>query len=214
MSPLPPSLRDLLEELFWNLSDFISAAAEQTGGGARPAASSCRFGSDSGLVFFAGTVKNLQTWTPLLQSLLSPKGREFIPLKAKMSASPLSQGTKHLTMQTRQITMRSHWQTLFSCQLKSRNYPVIFPQSHFCGRGEWCAPFPDLPEKTLICMFCWILRTTPRKMEAKVIVKPPLASVLLTTILYWSAQNDKHKCVGKTQSLLTFHNYFYMVWAI
>lgn len=55
-----PSLWDLLEELFWNLSDFIPAA-EQTGGGAHPPGSFSRFGSDNGFVFFPGTAKNLQT---------------------------------------------------------------------------------------------------------------------------------------------------------
>lgn len=53
--------------------------------------------SDDGFVFFTGTVKNLQTWTPLLQSLLSPHSYVFIPLKAIISASPLSQGTKELS---------------------------------------------------------------------------------------------------------------------
>lgn len=52
------------------------------------------------------------------------------------------------------------------------------------------------------------------KWKQRSVLSLPWLLFFKTTILYWSVLNDKHKCVGKTQSLLTFSNYFYMALAV
>lgn len=139
MSPLTP-LRDLLEELFWNLSDLIPAAAEQTGGAAHPDVFSppANSGNDSVSPHRYGE-KNMQT--PLLQSLRLPHNNVFVPLKAIISASPLSQGKKKLPPLTLLRSEQGSCRNTSPCTRQTedekwltnvKSFNERYPNRHYC----------------------------------------------------------------------------------
>lgn len=57
---------------------------------------------------------------------------------------------------------------LFSCLLKSLNCPLIFLKITFVYEVNAVHCFLSQSfQKTLICMFCWILQTTPGKWKQR-----------------------------------------------
>lgn len=75
------------------------------------------------------------------------------------------------------------------------------------------SPFSRKKAELLICMFCRTSWTPPGKWKQRSVLSLPWLLFFKTTISYRSVLNDKHKCVGKTQLLLTFSNYFYMAFS-
>lgn len=84
----------------------------------------------------------------------------------------------------------------------------IFKRKASVQRSKTHFPLPDKPQGLFVCF------TGPLehigKWKQRSVLSLPWLFFHKTTISYWSVLNDKHKCLGKTQFLLTFSNYFYM----